>query len=1357
VYFDFNLLTVFGTIVVAVLLALVITRPKARRNRIIEMGDTSLTCEELEDHAKKMAVEHSVSRKKRIKNWPVPRLNDNYNFILSVYKSLSDDVQKKLTIPPGTEWLLDNFYIIEEQVKSLRREMSKEIYMHLPVLKCGQFKGHARILAIALELVSHTDGQIDESIILNYLKAYQSHSILSDREIWAAPIMIRIALIENIRHICERLKDTQNQWRKADDIADELFADEELDNDSKISAIRNKIRIVHETSPSFIEHISYRFRRAGRGYVQALRYIDENLARYGTTLEEIRRKEHNSQAAYAVSMGNCVSSLKLVLSVDWIDIFESTSRVEQILREDPDGTYPLMDLPSRNYYRNRVEEIASAYNISGIHVAREAIGLAKSYCLNMSNSTPDNNTQNNDKCFGHVGYYLVGKGIKGLTDRLGNSSGKVGKTTSDIAGNHHLIIYLGSIILLTLLLSLIAVYYSASNAISYSVILSLITLIAVFVPASEIAVNIVNRIVCNMKKPTVFPRLELKEGIPENLSTMVVVPTLLPDEKRVGELLENLEMHYLANKEKNLFFSLLGDFKDSPESSKDNDEKIINAAMEGVNRLNKKYAADGQDIFYFFHRKRIFNKSQNKWMGWERKRGAIIEFNDLLLGSKETSFSYFSHDTIPSDSIKYVITLDADTILPRGGAKKMIGTMAHPLNKPIIDKNRGIVVEGYGLVQPRISFDIESSNKSLFSRIFTGQEGIDPYASAISDVYQDLFGEGIFTGKGIYDLKVFQSLLRDAIPENSILSHDLLEGSYVRTGLVTDLELIDSYPTKYNSYASRLHRWVRGDWQLLPWIFGMVYDRQGRRIKNPLNALSKWKIIDNMRRSLVMPFLMLIVVLGFSVLPGSALFWLGVSLLTLAFPLIASGIDYIVKGSFMVGKIKHHIPVISGMKATFLQIVLMFLFIPYQAYLMANAIIVTLSRVLFTRKGMLEWVTAADVEKGAKNSLESYYWKMKSSIFLAVIVVILAFTFKSSEAGLSLLLLGIWSLSPFVAYHISKASEEAFVALPFNDIRELRRIARKTWRYFEEFVNFKNHFLVPDNYQEDPSRGIAYRTSPTNIGLGMLSILTARDFGYIGTFEMVDIIYNTVSTVEKMEKWNGHLFNWYDTRTLRPLKPRYVSTVDSGNFVGYLITLIHGLNEYLESPLVDTKLVDGIQDTLDLANLDNLDIKEKLDLLHKAVNAESVDLSFWGNALNSFYDGIKGLAVKRSTWKAKVEKMVRMLKRELDEFMLWLDVFSESPDMSRISSVNDNIFQVLENIKSSLNGCAPLKDMPAKYKNAINSIEEAIGLMKSCADDFSTEQSWFKGEMVPEKDDMDFTPTGRYMANNPYKTPPNKR
>ncbi|HHW48826.1 MAG TPA: glycosyl transferase, partial [Clostridiaceae bacterium] len=984
---------------------------------------------------------------------------------------------------------------------------------------------------------------------------------------------------------------------------------------------------------------------------------------------------------------------------------------------------PLLDLPSRNYYRNRVEEIASAYNISGIHVAREAIGLAKSYYINRNNSEPDNNNQDNDMRYGHVGYYLVGKGIKDLTERLSSSSGKAGKI-SDIAGKHHLIIYLGPIILLTLLLSLIAVYYSALNTASYGVILSLVTLIAVFVPASDIAVNIVNRVVCNMKKPTVFPRLELKEGIPENLSTIVIVPALLPDEKRVWELLENLEMHYLANKEKNLFFSLLGDFKDSPESSMDNDEKIINAAMEGIKRLNEKYAKDGQDIFYFFHRKRIYNKSQNKWMGWERKRGAIIEFNDLLLGSKETSFSYFSNENFPSGKIKYVITLDADTILPMGAAKKMIGTMAHPLNKPVIDEGRGIVVEGYGLVQPRILFDIESSNKSLFSRIFTGQEGIDPYASAISDVYQDLFGEGIFTGKGIYDLKVFQTLLKDAIPENSVLSHDLLEGSYVRTGLVTDLELVDSYPTKYNSYASRLHRWVRGDWQLLPWIFCKVCDRQGRRVKNPLNALSKWKIVDNMRRSLVMPFLMLIVVLGFSILPGSAFFWLGVSLLTIAFPLIVSGIDYVVKGSFLVAKIKHHIPVISGVKATFLQIVLMFLFLPYQAYLMADAIIVTLIRVLFTRKGMLEWVTAADVEKGAKNTLESYYRKMKGSIFLAVIVVILALTFKPAEAGLSLLLLGIWSLSPFVAYHISKASEEAVVPLPSEDIRELRRIARKTWRYFEEFINFKNHFLVPDNYQEDPSRGIAYRTSPTNIGLGMLSVLTARDFGYIGTLEMVDTISNIVSTVEKMEKWNGHLFNWYDTRTLRPLKPRYVSTVDSGNYVGYLITLVHGLNDYLESPFVDAKLVNGIEDTLSLANLENLDINEELGLLHKAVNTQNADLCLWSDALNRFCDKLKAFAVKRSVWKAKVEKMARTLKRELDEFMSWLDVFKESPDMSGISSTNGDIFQIVENVIKSLNVCVPLKDMPVVYKNAINSIEEAISLMKSGTYDYGAVQSW---------------------------------
>jgi len=977
-----------------------------------------------------------------------------------------------------------------------------------------------------VELVAHTDGRIDENIILNYLKAYQSHRTLYDREIWALPMMMRLALIENIRNICEKIKDTRYQWSKADEITDSWLDNEGADAGKVIKSVESNFKAMEEIHPSFIEHLSYRLRRARRGYTQILKYIDENLDKYGMSIVDINQKEHNSQSVSAVSMGNCIISLKFVPTFDWVDIFESTSFTEQILRQDPDGTYPRMDFASRSNYRRKVEELADLYGVSELHVAREAVQLAKNTC--------------NKERGCHIGHCLIGNDTESLEKRLGQKIKPLGKVQG-IINKHPITLYLGSVILITLAFAAYAADYSFHASYERRLLLSIVAGLAVIIPSSEIAVGLVNWVICNLKKPAVFPKLELKEGIPESLRTMVVIPALLPDEKRVIELLENLERHYLANKEENLYFALLGDFKDSFDAKSPEDKKIIDAGLNGIKELNLRYAGKDHDKFYYFHRERKYNKSHEKWMGWERKRGALLEFNELMLGSGNTSFKY-SSGTIPAAlEIKYVITLDADTVLPIGMAKKMIGTMAHPLHRPVVDKSKGIVTEGYGLIQPRISFDVESTNKSLFSRIFTGQEGLDPYVGAVSDIYQDLFCEGIFTGKGIYDLKVFQSVLKNAIPENSVLSHDLLEGSYVRVGLATDLELVDSYPPRYNSYTARLHRWVRGDWQLIPWLCNRIHDRSGNLVKNPLSLISRWKIFDNLRRSLVSPAIML---------------------------------------------------------------------------------------------------------------------------------------------------------------------------LTNENLNELRIIARKTWRYFEEFANFKNHYLVPDNYQEDPPRGVAHRTSPTNIGLGLLASLSARDLGYIGIHEMTDIISRTVSTIEKMEKWNGHLYNWYDTRTLQPLRPRYISTVDSGNFVCYLETLSQGLKEYMNSPLVDARLAAGIKDTFTLMGKDGIEMLEKVNYINEIEGQRPVDITLWSRTLNELLEGLRSLNLKKSPWKAKAEHMIEMFKKELAEFMLRVDLLDSVPQELLNGSSAKTVQEGMESILKALKGNPCLKDLPDVWRNVQRDIDKVSKIIK---------------------------------------------
>ncbi|HEX9061489.1 MAG TPA: DUF3131 domain-containing protein, partial [Clostridia bacterium] len=1056
--------------------------------------------------------------------------------------------------------------LIEEQVKILRLVITKEECQRLPMLKHGLLKGHSRSYAVARELVGHTDGRLDEGMIVSYLKAYQSHSVLASRELWIMPAMIMFALIERIRNICDKIRNFQLEWQKAEILSQSLSGSNVQDLEKLMKEVALKSEASDSSvNSSFIEHLCYRLRKDGN--VSLLKYIDGFLKKHGTTLEELTGKEHNLQAGASVSMGNCITGLKYISSMDWTETFNSVSYVEDILSNDPDGTYPLMDIDSKNFYRKRIEELSLEFGVSELHTAKTAIELASS-----SASTEELHKKN--EVSSHVGYYIAGKGVTDLKSRLGE-----GKKTNSNAVRPWALYFGSSSSIFLIIVALCAGYaFYASGRILPAVFAGLLALL----PSSEIAVLASNKLSCKLVKPSCFVRLEFKNGIPDNYKTIVVIPALLTDEKRVQELLENLETHYLASRDKNLCFALLGDFRDSDTESQEEDKKITDAGLLGVKHLNEKYAKGGKDIFYYLHRNRRFNERHQKWMGWERKRGALIEFNDVLMGKTMPDFIYVS-GKIP-EGIKYVITLDADTILPIGTAKKLVGTMAHPLYRPIIDNAKNTVKDGYGIMQPRVSVDIASANKTLFSRIMSGQEGIDPYSCAISDVYQDLFYEGIFTGKGIYDLEVFQAVLRNAFPENAVLSHDLLEGSYLRCGLVTDTELVDSCPAKYNSYGARMHRWVRGDWQLIPWLFDFVKNAKGKSVINPLSGLSKWKIFDNIRRSLIAPSLILLLIFA-AMLPGSAFFWLLLFFAVPGFPLLMSCMELAFSKKQGI-RTKRHMRAITGIKAGFYQFLLTVVFMPYHAILDISAAIVTIYRVFISKKNTLVWVTAADTEKAYSNSLTGYVNKMKGVLAVSLLVALeAAFVKKAYEMPVFLIISLVFLFSPAIAWYVSRFKNEKNV-LDASDISELRLIARKTWRYFEEFTNYKNNYLIPDNYQEEPYRGVAPRTSPTNIGLSLLAVLSARDFGYISTLEMTHSMEQIFDSIEKLEKWNGHLYNWYDTKTLRPLRPRYVSTVDSGNLACYLITLSQGLSEYLKRPPIEGVLLDGLKDTLSLAGID---------------------------------------------------------------------------------------------------------------------------------------------------------------------------
>ena len=1301
-------------ILLATIGLIIITR--LRKKRRIQIFNASITVEELEMRAKRTAQDHTISRNGKSANWPIAHMNESYKVIIDLYSSLNDDLNQKKAVPPAAEWLLDNFYIIEEQVKAMRTELTKKTYYKLPVLKNGLYQGYTRIFAIAMEFVSVVDGQIEEGTLQKFLQGYQTHTILFDREIRMIPLMLRLALIENVRTKCENIKETRRKWNIANNIFDKWLADENIETSKMIKLIKNTSEAIGDVDSSFIEHLFYRLRRSGRSYSNILKYFDEHLEIYGTSAERIVQQEHNTQANVTVSMGNYIMSFRNINSIDWSKVFDNLSYLEQILLKDPRDFYASMDLSSRGRYLQQIEIFATRFGVSELHIARVVVDLALAAEKEMSDSEFPNNLMLKRT---HVGYYLLDDGAIELEDlQKGKKTNNTQKRIAWITS--HLGTVFISVIALFTGMIIIAAYKGAietdpSNVtvsffLSKTWFLQLLTAIVLIIPASEIAVTLNNWLISAITRPAFFPRLELKKGIPDSMKSIVVMPAILNHEVRVTELLGHLENHYLANKEKNLYFALIGAYKDSKYQDEKENQQILHYAIHGVAELNKKYRnpsdENGEEIFYFYHRRSVFNEVDKIWTGWERKRGALMEFNEMLLGSTTTSFIPYSGNQLKGADIKYIITLDADTILPYDMALKMIGTMAHPLNLPIIDDERHIVVKGYGLMQPRVTFDMDSSNKSTFARIFTGMVGMDPYAGAVSDVYQDLFGEGIFTGKGIYDMKVFYNILKDVVPENAVLSHDLLEGSYVRAALVSDLELVDAYPSKYNAYATRLQRWIRGDWQLIPWLNRIIYNRNDRLIINPLKNISIWKIFDNLRRSLVAPSVLVLIFLGFTILPGSSLFWFGFIGVTFWFPFLLAAISQI---SFInVGnkKSKRHLSGFFGLKAHLFQILLSISFLPYQAYKNVKAISVTLVRVFITHKKMLEWITSDDAEKMQSSTLMSYVRTMGMSALLGIPLMVLTYLFKAALFPASFLFGTMWLFSPVVAYIVSKDSNISEEALTTEDLSELRKIARRTWRYFEEYANSKNNFLAPDNYQEVPYKGIAHRTSPTNIGLGMLAAVTAHDFGFIGIDDALSNIERTVTTVEKLDKWHGHLLNWYDTKTLTPLRPRYISTVDSGNYVCYLITLVEALKTYEHEPLVKRVYETGLYDTYRNSMAEGYSYFEHItkDAEASVYDNDAIDVLKWYNALTTFSASPELTTDLNAVWISKTKTQVDALKREIETYMPWIPELNAIPQVLSQEVFQENTKVLFDHLKSNAS-LSMLNDVLNPIRLMINAIK----------------------------------------------------
>ena len=1097
-------------------------------------------------------------------NFLLPRLASNEK-ILRDYNERTLEVEKNRRITPAAEWLLDNYHLIEEQIRTTQRHLPRGFNRELPQLLNGPWKNFPRVYEIALELISHTDGRIDASHLTSFMAGYQEVVPLKLGELWAIPIMLRLALIENLRRVAVRLSAARQERDQADDWAARILEVAETNPSRLIVIVGEMAKSYSSLSRAFATEFFQRMQEKSPQVKLAISWIEERLAEDGLTIAELVQSESQLQAATQVSVGNCIGSLRFLDTLDWREFVEEQSVVEQTLRGDPAKIYLKMDFATRDLYRHTVERIARHSKKTELEVAALAVGLAQK------------NAGQPDDRLAHVGFFLTGKGVN-ILEHAARIKIPISKFLPRIARQYPLTFYLGGIIGVTLLVTIPLLRWFVAMKLSGWIfgLLALLTLLC----ASQLAVSLVNWFTTIFVRPSQLPRLDFSEGIPPAHATMVVVPTMLIRVPGVVNLLEALEVRYLANCDHNVYFALLTDFRDASTEHLTGDDELLRRAGEGIQALNQKYQRDRPCIFFLFQRPRRWNAREKIWMGYERKRGKLADLNRILRGGSLECFSRIVGDFSTLPHIKYVITLDTDTQLPRDAARQLAATMAHPLNHPIYDTEKGLVVEGYTILQPRVAVSLPSAGRSRFVKLFSGDPGIDPYTRTVSDVYQDVFHEGSFIGKGIYDVDAFERTVGGKFPENRILSHDLLEGSYARSALISDVQLFEEFPSSYNSDARRRHRWMRGDWQIATWLLPRLPGPHVRRVENPLTGLSRWKIFDNLRRSLVPAALVFLLALGWMLFPPVANAWGLFILFIIALPsFLAVFTEFLLKPKD--SPLGIHLRSVGRTAARQSgQAILTVVFLPYDAVISLDAVSRTLGRLIFTRRHLLEWQTANDIERQGNGRLQSFFTAMWSAPALAIGLLALLFVLGSPASLITFGFLAWWVVSPVIAWWISQPLEEKRVELSAEQINQLRKLARKTWNFFETFVNAEDHWLPPDNFQEYPRPVVATRTSPTNIGLAMLGSLSAYDFGYLSLPGLMEHVSRTLETVEKLERYSGHFYNWYDTRTLKPLTPLYVSTVDNGNLAGSLLTLQSGLLELADQNWDAARICAGLRDTL---------------------------------------------------------------------------------------------------------------------------------------------------------------------------------
>lgn len=1123
---------------------------------------------QLDQYFEKMASDHLLKNQSERQTYPIPRLNENYQVIKMVYKLLNNHIKLGIPIHPAGEWILDNFYIVEEIVKNISKDMTLKKYLNFVSVANDHYLGFARVYVLASEMIAFTDGMIDSKKLEEMLKSYQNKKKLSMEEIWNIGIFLQIALIEKIRQICEKIYDSQKQKSKVEEILSST-----IDKNSR-STFKDNFFLVKpyfnlskksQIKYTFVEYMSYRLKKYGKKALPYLKILNNEMNKAGTSVEEIIRKEHFDVALKKVSMGNAISSLKEISRIHFLEIFEKLNGVEDILKADPSGEYEKMDAASKVCYRNEIEEIAKKTKLSEIYIANKCLELSKKEKV-----APKN----------HIGYYLISDGKKELWNDLATKR-KVFLTSEQRANWYFRFLILMTLLITGLLtflfycqltnLEQILSFSRLESVLSNTIACSLLFFMLLW-PIENTFVKIIQYFCSKLVKPKLIPKIDLQEGVPKEYTTMVVIPTILKSGEKVKELFEKLEVYYIGNQSENLYFTLLGDCSSSSKETEEFDNEVIQTGIQEAEKLNQKYSDAIFPKFHFIYRKRIWNAGEKCYLGWERKRGLLDQFNEYLLGKLENPFRV---NTIEKEKkslpkIKYIITLDSDTDLTLQSGIELIGAMAHSLNQPVLNQTEDLVISGHGIIAPRVGIGLKDAKVSYFTMLYAGQGGTDSYTNAISDFYQDNFGEGIYAGKGIYDLAVFSKILNGEIQENTVLSHDLIEGSYLRAGYASDIMLMDGYPSHYLASRKRLYRWMRGDWQVTLWLKNRIKVKNGSSKRNPLGLLSKLKIMSNIIRS-KQEEKILILGIFFFILQLTIQFpitgWLILLLGFLGIPTILDIFNMIISKKENSIRTKSFAPNIPNLLSSICRVLIGIATLPDRAYLSLKAQWITFHRMHYSKQHLLEWETAEEAEKTTIQTISNYMKTMIVNLILGGIGLFFSLALMKQQKDFFLLFISIiWLCAPLLMYYISKKIEKTDALKMIEEKQKifLNDLGYRTWLYFKDNLNQQHHFLPPDNFQEDRKPQYVLRTSSTNIGLALLSVVSSYDMRYETLEKTINLLFQMMNTIVNLPKWNGHLYNWYDIMTLQPLNPKFISSVDSGNFVGYLYVLLPFLEEAKE-------------------------------------------------------------------------------------------------------------------------------------------------------------------------------------------------